>query len=61
MAHEIGRETIGTEVLDGHPTTVFQITIREGQQDVIYYQWWAEGEGITADYIHAICCTTLPG
>lgn len=42
MAHEIGRETIGTEVLDGHPTTVFQITIREGQQDVIYYQWWAE-------------------
>jgi len=42
MAHEIGRETIGTEVLDGHPTTVFQITAREGQREVIYYQWWAE-------------------
>ena len=42
MAHEIRRETIGTEVLDGHPTTVFQITLREGQQDVSYYQWWAE-------------------
>jgi hypothetical protein len=42
MAREVGRETIGTEVLDGHPTTVFQITIQEGQQDVIYYQWWAE-------------------
>jgi hypothetical protein len=42
MAHEVGRETIGTEVLDGHPTTVFQITAREEHQDVIYYQWWAE-------------------
>jgi hypothetical protein len=42
MAHEIGREVIGTEVLDGHPTTVFQITTREEQRDVIYYQWWAE-------------------
>ena len=42
MAHEVGRETIGTEMLDGHPTTVFQIIAREGQRDVIYYQWWAE-------------------
>ena len=42
MAHEVARETIGTEVLDGHPTTVFQITAREEQKDVIYYQWWAE-------------------
>jgi hypothetical protein len=37
MAHEIGRETIGTEVLDGHPTTVFQITAREGERKVINY------------------------
>ena len=42
MAHEVGRETIGTEVLDGHPTTLFQITAHEGQEDVVYYQWWAE-------------------
>lgn len=42
MAHETGRETIGSEVLDGHPTTVFQITVREGEREVIYYQWWAE-------------------
>lgn len=42
MAHEIGRETIGTEVLDGHPTTLFQVTAQEGQQQVVYYQWWAE-------------------
>lgn len=42
LAHEVLRETIGTEVLDGHPTTLFQVTAREGQQDVVYYQWWAE-------------------
>lgn len=42
MVHEVRRETIGTEVLDGHPTTLFQITAQEGQQDVVYYQWWAE-------------------
>ena len=42
MAHEIGRETIGSEDSDSHPTTVFQVIAREGQEDVIYYQWWAE-------------------
>ena len=31
MVDEIGRETIGTEVLDGHPTALFQITVQEGQ------------------------------
>jgi hypothetical protein len=42
MAHEVGRETIGTEVLDGHPTTLFQVTAQEGQEVLVYYQWWAE-------------------
>jgi hypothetical protein len=42
MAHEIERETIGSEVLDGHPTTLFQITVQDGRQEIIYYQWWAE-------------------
>ena len=42
MAHEIGRETIGTEVLDGHPTTLFLVTAQEGQRQVVYYQWWAD-------------------
>jgi hypothetical protein len=42
MVHEIGRETIGTELLDGHPTTLFQITVQEGKEAIIYYQWWAE-------------------
>lgn len=42
MPDEIQRETIGTEVLDGHPTTLFQITVQEGEQKVSYYQWWAQ-------------------
>ena len=42
MLHEISRETIGTEVLDGHPTTLFQVTVEEGQRSLVYYQWWAE-------------------
>lgn len=42
FAHEIGRETIGTEVLDGHPTTLYQITVQEGEETLVYYQWWAE-------------------
>jgi hypothetical protein len=42
IPHEVERETIGIEVLDGHPTTLFQVTTREGPEDVVYYQWWAE-------------------
>jgi hypothetical protein len=42
MPQEIERETIGTEILDGHPTTLFQITVQEGKKNVVYYQWWAE-------------------
>ena len=42
LAQESRRETIGTEVLDGHPTTVFLITVQEGKEDVMYYQWWAD-------------------
>ncbi|MDE3117482.1 MAG: hypothetical protein KGL03_00575 [Nitrospirota bacterium] len=38
---EIAREEIGTETLDGHPTTLYQVTVRQGSQDVLYYQWLA--------------------
>ncbi|TAJ10844.1 MAG: hypothetical protein EPO61_00760 [Nitrospirae bacterium] len=38
---EIAREEIGTETLDGHPTTLYQVTVRQGSQDVAYYQWLA--------------------
>lgn len=42
MNEEIGRDVIGTEILDGHPTTVSQVTVRDGEQGVVYYQWWAD-------------------
>lgn len=38
---EIAREEIGTETLDGHPTTLYQVTVRQGSRDVAYYQWLA--------------------
>lgn len=33
---------IGQEILDGHPTTVSEITVRDAGGEVVYYQWWAE-------------------
>jgi hypothetical protein len=43
LGHEIAREPIGTEVLDGHPTTLYQVTVQpEGSgTPVVYYQWLA--------------------
>ncbi|MEW6544265.1 MAG: hypothetical protein AB1411_11710 [Nitrospirota bacterium] len=38
---EVAREEIGTETLDGHPTTLYQVTVRKGDREVIYYQWLA--------------------
>lgn len=35
------REEIGQETLDGHPTTLYQVTVRKGGRDVLYYQWLA--------------------
>lgn len=38
---EIAREEIGTETLDGHPTTLYQVTVRQGDRTETYYQWLA--------------------
>ncbi len=38
---EIAREEIGTETLDGHPTTLYQVTVKQGDRTDIYYQWLA--------------------
>lgn len=38
---EVAREEIGTETLDGHPTTLFQVTVRRGGREDVYYQWLA--------------------
>ena len=43
---EVAREQIGTEVLDGHPTILYLITVRQGsagtpERTDQYYQWLA--------------------
>lgn len=38
---EISRSKIGTETLDGHPTTLYEILAREGGRTESYYQWLA--------------------
>jgi len=38
---EVAREEIGTETLDGHPATLYQVTVREGEHTTEYYQWLA--------------------
>lgn len=41
MDGEVAREEIGTEVMDGHPTTLYQVTVRHGDRTDVYYQWLA--------------------
>ncbi len=36
------RERIGTEILQGHHTTVSEVTVHEGSEDVTYYEWRAD-------------------
>jgi hypothetical protein len=43
---EVTREEIGAEVLDGHPTTLYQVTVRKPSSSgpdrtEVYYQWLA--------------------
>ena len=38
---EVVRNVIGTETLDGHPTTLFEVHVRAGDQSEDYYQWLA--------------------
>ena len=55
MAHEIGRETIGSEDLDGHPTTVFQVII--GPSNPLSHR----DNSVNSGHIRAICCITPRG
>ena len=41
MEGEVVREEIGTETLDGHPTTLYEVTVRRGDRTDHYYQWLA--------------------
>ncbi len=38
---EISRKLIGPEVVDGHPTNKFEITVKEGPKTETFYQWTA--------------------
>src|SRR5438552_2565516 len=38
---ETSRSEIGTETLDGHPTTLYEVHVRDGDQTSDYYQWLA--------------------
>ena len=47
MLGEVAREEIGTETLDGHPTTLYQVTVEKSTAEggpprtEVYYQWLA--------------------
>jgi len=38
---EISREEIGHEMREGHPTILYQVTTKKGEQTDVYYQWLA--------------------
>jgi hypothetical protein len=38
---EVSREEIGTEVREGHPTVLYEVTVQNGDQTDAYYQWFA--------------------
>lgn len=38
---EISRQEIGTEVRDGHPTILYEVTTKHGEHIEEYYQWLA--------------------
>ncbi|MGZ8380505.1 MAG: hypothetical protein ACXWWH_02865 [Nitrospira sp.] len=38
---EISREEIGMEIREGHPTVLYEVTTRQGEQVDSYYQWLA--------------------
>jgi hypothetical protein len=38
---EVSRQEIGTEVREGHPTILYEVTTKQGEQVEVYYQWVA--------------------
>jgi hypothetical protein len=38
---EVSRQEIGTEVREGHPTILYEVTTKQGEQVDVYYQWVA--------------------
>jgi hypothetical protein len=45
---ELSRELIGTQVMDGHPTALYEVRVRTGEGTVqSYYQWVATDLNLT--------------
>ena len=38
---EVSRQEIGTEVREGHPTILYEVTTKQGEHVELYYQWMA--------------------
>jgi hypothetical protein len=38
---EVSREEIGTETREKHPTTLYEVTVKQGERTEVYYQWLA--------------------
>ncbi|MCC2640177.1 MAG: uncharacterized protein K0S45_590 [Nitrospira sp.] len=38
---EVSREEIGTETREGHPTILYEVTVKQGERTEVYYQWFA--------------------
>lgn len=38
---ELSRQEIGTEVREGHPTVLYEVTTKQGELVEVYYQWVA--------------------
>jgi hypothetical protein len=38
---EVSREEIGTETREGHPTILYEVTVKHGDRTDVYYQWFA--------------------
>ncbi len=38
---EVSREEIGTETREGHPTILYEVTVKQGDRTDVYYQWLA--------------------
>lgn len=41
LESEVSREEIGTEVREGHPTILYEVTTKQGERVDVYYQWVA--------------------
>jgi outer membrane lipoprotein-sorting protein len=38
---EVSRKVVGSDTVDGHPCTKYEVTAKVGEKAVTSYQWWA--------------------